>query len=106
MQLNWKVRARNPIFWVTLICAIASPAIAGAGMVWSEFSSWDIVLDVAVQSLMNPVTFVAMLVAAWGVINDPTTDGASDSDLAMTYSRPKVDGNHVRLDYIDNEEEM
>lgn len=106
MQINWKVRLKNPVFWFTLFCAIASPAIAGAGMVWSDFSTWDIVLDVAVQSIMNPVTFVAMLGAAWGVINDPTTAGASDSAQAMTYSAPKVDGKHVKLDYIDNEDEM
>ena len=106
MSINWKVRAKNPIFWFTILCAIASPAIAGAGLVWSDLSTWDIVIQVAVQAFMNPVTLFAMAGAVWGVINDPTTSGPSDSSLAMTYSSPKVDGKHVRLDYIDDEEDM
>lgn len=105
-MINWQVRFRNPVFWFTLICAVASPALAGAGLVWSDMVTWDIVWQVAVQSVMNPVTFVAMLGAVWGVINDPTTSGASDSDQAMTYIEPRVDGKHVKLDYIDNEDEM
>lgn len=106
-MINWQVRFKNPVFWFTLICAIASPALAGAGLVWSDMVTWDIVWQVAVQSLMNPVTFVAMLGAVWGVINDPTTGGAiSDSAQAMTYTAPKVDGKHVKYDYIDNEDEI
>ena len=106
MQINWKVRLKNPVFWFTLLCAIASPAIAGAGLVWSDLLTWDIVLQVAIEALKNPVTLAAMIGAVWGVINDPTTAGASDSNQAMTYNSPKIDGRHVRLDYIDNEEDI
>ena len=34
---------------------------------------------------MNPVIVVSVIVSLWGIINDPTTKGLSDSAQAMTY---------------------
>ena len=41
------------------------------------------------KAVMNPVIVVSVIVSLWGVINDPTTKGLSDSAQAMTYTEPK-----------------
>lgn len=101
-MINWKVRLKNPYFWAALLAAIAAPMLAGSGLTWDDMTSWPILFDTAVAALMNPFVFVAMCVAAFGVINDPTTAGLSDSEQAMAYEAPKPKTNI--LDYFDDEE--
>lgn len=96
MQINWKVRAKNVYFWIALIGAIAAPMFAGVGVQWDDIKSWNALLDAAFKAISNPNVVLAMLIAAWGVIIDPTTRGASDSSTAMTYTEPKVEGKHVK----------
>lgn len=102
MQINWKVRVKNPLFWVQMASAIALPMLAGVGLQWSDMTSWPALWNAAVAAVMNPVVVVAMAVAAWGVINDPTTAGASDSPEAMEYVAPKPQPNI--LEFFDDEE--
>lgn len=106
MQINWKVRAKNPVFWATLLAAIAAPMLTAAGIQWSDVTSWNILIDTVVAAMANPAVVVAVIVAAFGIINDPTTAGITDSQQALAYGTPRVDGKHVKLDYIDNEDEM
>ena len=41
------------------------------------------------EQLLGIVGTVFTLLALFGVVNDPTTAGGSDSDQAMTYQEPK-----------------
>ena len=85
-MINWKVRIRNKAFWVAFIPAVLL-LIQNAAAVFGytlDFSGMEPRLLAAVES-------VFMVLALLGIINDPTTAGISDSGLAMTYSRPKVD---------------
>ena len=43
------------------------------------------------QAIQNPVILVSVAVSVWNAINDPTTEGVSDSKQAMTYTEPKKD---------------
>ena len=77
-MINWKLRFQNK---ATLL-AIASTVILLIQQL--GFKLPDNIADV-----VN--TFLTLLVLL-GVINDPTTEGVSDSPKALTYSEPKKVG--------------
>ena len=74
-NINWKLRFKNK---VTLL-AIASTVILLIQQL--GFKLPDNIADI-----VN--TFLTLLVLL-GVINDPTTEGISDSPKALTYTEPK-----------------
>ena len=74
-NINWKLRFKNK---ATLL-AIASTVILLIQQL--GFKLPDNIADV-----VN--TFLTLLVLL-GVINDPTTEGFSDSPKALTYTEPK-----------------
>lgn len=90
MNINWKVRIKNPIWWVQIVIAIVMPLILGMGYEWQDMTSWATLLDTLWAAVQNPVVFVAMLTSAWAAIIDPTTAGVGDSAQAMTYAAPKT----------------
>lgn len=74
-NINWKLRFKNK---ATLL-AIASTVILLAQQLGFK-------LPDNISDIVN--TFLTLLVLL-GVINDPTTEGISDSPNALTYSEPK-----------------
>ena len=76
-MINWKLRFQNK----TTLLAIASTVILLAQQL--GFKLPDNIADI-----VN--TFLTLLVLL-GVINDPTTEGISDSPKALTYNEPKKD---------------
>lgn len=89
MSINWKVRAKNPYFWIGVVAAIGAPMLAGVGLEWADMTSWAMLGKTAMSALGNPVVVVAMVVSLFGVINDPTTSGFNDSNRALNYDKPK-----------------
>ena len=77
-MINWKLRFQNK----TTLLAIASTVILLIQQL--GFKLPDNIADI-----VN--TFLTLLVLL-GVINDPTTEGVSDSPKALTYSEPKKVG--------------
>lgn len=89
MKINWKVRLKNPVFWVGLAVAIVLPILTYLGMSWEDMTTWAALGDALLQAVKNPVILVSVLVSVWNAINDPTTKGLSDSAQALTYDKPK-----------------
>ena len=89
MKINWKVRLKNPVFWVGLVVAIVLPILTSLGMSWEDMTTWAALGDALLQAVKNPVILVSVLVSVWNAINDPTTKGLSDSAQALTYDKPK-----------------
>lgn len=88
-KINWKVRAKNPHFWVQIVTAIIVTIIGYAGISGSEVTTWAKLIDLVVMAVSNPYCLMLVAVAVWNAINDPTTKGLSDSDKALTYNEPK-----------------
>ena len=86
MQINWKVRIRNKVFWTTLIPALALLAQAVA-MVFG----YKIDLDTMVGKLVAVVDALFAVLVILGINVDPTTAGFGDSERAMQYVAPWVD---------------
>lgn len=90
--INWKVRLKNPLFWAQAIAAVLSPILVGLGLQWEDMTSWAALWQALRNAVGNPVLLVAALASLWACVTDPTTEGLSDSRLAMTYSAPKSKG--------------
>ena len=88
MKINWKVRIKNPWFWVALVGVI----LTAMGISPETFTSWGAVWDAIKALFMNPYLLGCVILSVLGVFIDPTTKGVSDSDQAMTYTEPKAKG--------------
>ena len=89
MQINWKVRVKNPLFWVQVILSVLTPILAYLGISVENLTSWSILGETLLEAIKNPYVLGLVLVSVWNAINDPTTSGVSDSDQVMTYTEPK-----------------
>lgn len=86
MKINWTVRLKNKAFWVAIIPAVLLLAQQLCGL-------FGLNLDVSgiSEQLISIVGTAFSVLALLGIVNDPTTDGISDSSQALTYETPKKD---------------
>lgn len=85
-MINWKVRIKNKAFWLALI-----PAVLLVVQVFAALFGFDLATDALEVKLLACANAVFALLTVLGIVTDPTTDGIADSDLAMTYNKPKKD---------------
>lgn len=86
MSINWKVRLKNPAFWSGLIGVLATLAISMAQLLGVDIAE---VVNGWQSALVALVTAIFGILALVGVVTDPTTSGVSDSNQALTYTKPK-----------------
>ncbi len=84
MKINWQVRLRNPLFWLTIIPATAT-------FVYAVLGAFGVVPFLSEDTAINAGTAIVTALSALGVLVDPTTAGIGDSHMAMTYEAPKHD---------------
>ncbi len=84
MNMNIKVRVKNPWFWV----GVFSVAITAIGVDPQTFTSWAAVWEGIKAVLSNPVQLVTMCLAILSVFVDPTTAGIGDSKTVLGYDKP------------------
>ena len=78
MKLNWKARFKNKTFVISFVTLIVA-------FVYQMLGLFGIVPSISESSIINVVTIVINILATFGVLVDPTTNGVSDSDRALTY---------------------
>lgn len=88
MKINWKVRLKNPIFWVAITSAIAT-------FIYTVLGLFGIVPSISKSDLIEAIGVIISGLTTLGVLVDPTTAGVSDSNQAMTYTEPKKDFNNT-----------
>lgn len=86
-MINWKVRLKNPYFWIGLIAVI----LAAIGVSPECLTSWVILGEKLIGLANNPFAIGCTIVAIIGYVNDPTTQGLTDSKTALTYEKPKAE---------------
>ena len=79
------------MFWAQIIVAVISPILVGLGLQWEELTTWQALGDALLKAICNPVIVVSVIGSVWAAATDPTTRGAGDSVLALTYTEPKND---------------
>ena len=85
-MINWKVRIKNPTFWISAIAALALVVQSVA-----ELFGHTIDLSSTVGKLQMVVKYVFGFLAIMGIVNDPTTNGLGDSNRALGYEVPWKD---------------
>ena len=87
-MINWKIRFKNPVFYMQLILAVLTPVLAYMGLTVKDLTTWAAVGNVLLQAVSNPYVLALVLVSVWNAVNDPTTSDISDSTNALTYDKP------------------
>ena len=75
-KINWKLRLQNK---ATLLITAAYGVLAALGVAPS----------VTQEQTMNLVVSLVSVLAALGIVVDPTTAGVADSTRAMGYDEPR-----------------
>lgn len=84
MKINWKLRLKSKTFWITAVPA----ALLIIQAVAATFGYTLDLSDIG-DKLIAVINAVFGLLVILGIVVDPTTNGVSDSDLAMKYDTPK-----------------
>ena len=82
MKINWKVRFKNKTWLITFLIAVLA-------FVYQILGMFDVVPPVTQDMATQLVTIVVNILVAVGVVIDPTTAGAGDSQQALNYNEPK-----------------
>ena len=81
-NINWKVRFKNPVFWLTF-----GPAVIT--FVYTVLGCFGIVPSVSEDVVIQAITSIVTALATLGVLVDPTTKGVSDGAYGITYTEPQ-----------------
>ncbi|EGQ1305880.1 TPA: phage holin [Staphylococcus pseudintermedius] len=81
-MINWKVRIKQKTFWVAMLSAIFLFAQSIAKVL-----GYDI--QVYTEQLTDALNSILGILVLMGVIQDPTTQGVSDSHQALNYEEPR-----------------
>ncbi len=84
MKINWKVRLKNPVFWLTVIPAVIT-------FVYTVLGAVGVVPSLSEDVVVNIITALISALTTVGVLVDPTTKGVGDSERAMGYDAPNDD---------------
>lgn len=85
-MINWKVRFKNKRFVLAFI--------AGLLLLVKQVSvlfGYNLNTELFSTNIINVVDAVFLLLGLLGIVNDPTTQGFSDSEQALSYKEPKQD---------------
>lgn len=83
--MNWKIRIKNPVWWVQIILAILTPILAYAGLSAQDLTTWNTLGTLILNALKNPYVLSLVAVSVWNACNDPTSSGVTDSTLVKSY---------------------
>ncbi len=84
MKINWKVRLKHKQFWVSLIALLLVLANQIAGIFYFDITIYNDQITAISETILS-------ILGLLGIIIDPTTKGASDSERALKYKKPKDD---------------
>ena len=79
--MNWKIRLKNPVFWVQVLTGALATVLAYSGLTAADMTTW--------AGLWGVITGLFLVASnVWNALNDPTTSGLTDSDRAKSYNVP------------------
>lgn len=82
MKINWKVRFQNKITLTAIVMAVIA-------LVYQVLGVAGVVPAVAENTIVEIAGMIINLLVLLGIVVDPTTQGAGDSQQALTYTEPK-----------------
>ena len=97
MGINWKIRLKNPMFYVQIILSVIMPVLAYMGKTAQDITSWALLGAVMLEAVKNPYILALVAVSVWNAINDPTTKGMGDG-IPLSASKK-----HIAEDYFNGD---
>ena len=88
MNINWRIRIKNPSFWVSVAIAIITPILAYMGITAQDITTWPALGNVLLQAVSNPYILLMVAVSVYNAVVDPTTTGITDSSRVLQYNVP------------------
>lgn len=82
MQINWKLRIKNKVTLTAIVLGVV-------GIVYKVLAMLGIVPPISENEVVEVVMLIIELLVLLGVVVDPTTAGAGDSQQAMGYEKPR-----------------
>lgn len=86
MKINWKVRLKNKMFWLSIVPALLLLVQTIAAPFGYKFD-----FGVLNQQLADIINAAFVVLTILGVVVDHTTNGISDSSQALEYKQPRKD---------------
>lgn len=83
-KINWEVRIKNKAFWLAII-----PAVLLLIQVVAAVFGFTLDIGELGNKLLDVVNAAFGVLAILGIVTDPTTQGITDSERALTYTEPK-----------------
>lgn len=81
MKINWKVRLKNPAFWITAVPALVT-------LIYAVLALFGVVPSITKETVLDAFAAIMAALSTLGVIVDPTTKGLTDSERALNYDKP------------------
>ena len=81
-KINWKVRIQKKSFWMAIVSALAI-------FVNSVAQAFGLDYSTQVQGVVDGATGLLAVLASIGIIDDMTTKGIGDSEIAQSYTKPR-----------------
>lgn len=80
-MINWKLRFKNKATLVTLLLTIVAA-------VYSILAALGITPSITQEQVTDLIMAIVAILAAAGIVVDPTTAGIGDSERALLYDEP------------------
>lgn len=93
MRINLKLRLKNKTTLITLLITLATA-------LYKVLELLNVTPAIPYKEVENIIYVVVGILAALGIVVDPTTKGVGDSDRAMTYASPS--DSNLELSVVDN----
>ena len=103
LNLNWKIRFQNPMFYLQIILSFMIPVLGYLGLNWSDVVTWDIFIQLIRDAFSNPYCLSIAAVSVFNAVVDSTSPGISDSEHVMCLKC--LFGDCEEHEKVDDEEE-
>lgn len=87
-MINWKLRFKNEVTLSTLFVTVVA-------FIYQILGLFGIVPPVSEDTITKLITLLINIMAALGIIVDPTTAGLGDTKQALGYEVPRVEGDEI-----------
>ena len=93
MNFNFKVRAKNPLFWIANVVAVLVYIGGYLGVKGTDVTSWDKLFSIVGDVVANPYLIVMIIVTFVTTAISYTDKGIRDTGIVQTYTKPRDDKN-------------
>lgn len=83
--MNWKIRIKNPVFWVQVLIGALATVLAYSGLTAADMTTWAGLWGVITGAFSNPYCLFLVASNVWNALNDQLSvlltslNGESDS---------------------------